>query len=255
MEILVIGALIFFSILGFAIFYFIVELTIEVAAIYYILKAIPIILGTVAVVFIINAIIKAVKNSKIKKSNLYWENKKEQINNCSIDEFLQLNAEILKKQDYELLEIKQHLWFVLMVMAKGNNKYLFFAPNIDSEMDFERFAEGMDYIKQEKRGYARTYMIYQDCNSSVYEKLLQKCCIPLNIVIRNEQSLIKTINSNLITKLQVNNSIHQNRKIPSKETGYKKIFPNVMIDDNDENVDDFDKALDDMMFMDLMDED
>lgn len=36
---------------------------------------------------------------------------------------------------------------------------------------------------------------------------------------------------------------------------YKKLFPNVMIDDDDENVDDFDKAIDDMMFMDLMDED
>ena len=33
--------------------------------------------------------------SKIK------DNKKEQINNCSIDEFLQLNAEILKKQEYK----------------------------------------------------------------------------------------------------------------------------------------------------------
>ena len=36
---------------------------------------------------------------------------------------------------------------------------------------------------------------------------------------------------------------------------YEKLFPNVMIDDDDENVDDFDKAIDDMMFMDLMDED
>ena len=47
-------------------------------------------------------------------------------------------------------------------------------------------------------------------------------------------------------------SSHKKKK---QNDGYKKLFPNVMIDDDDENVDDFDKAVDDMMFMDLMDED
>lgn len=47
-------------------------------------------------------------------------------------------------------------------------------------------------------------------------------------------------------------SSHKKKK---QNDGYKKLFPNVMIDDDDENVDDFDKAIDDMMFMDLMDED
>ena len=47
--------------------------------------------------------------------------------------------------------------------------------------------------------------------------------------------------------LKVNNKKH--------EGSYEKLFPNVMIDDDDENINDFDKAIDDMMFMDLMDED
>ena len=47
-------------------------------------------------------------------------------------------------------------------------------------------------------------------------------------------------------------NFNQNHK---QKGGYKKLFPNVMIDENDENVDDLDKAIDDMMFMDLMDED
>ena len=36
---------------------------------------------------------------------------------------------------------------------------------------------------------------------------------------------------------------------------YEMLFPNVMIDEDDENMEDADKALDEMMFMDLMDED
>ena len=40
-----------------------------------------------------------------------------------------------------------------------------------------------------------------------------------------------------------------------KEDKYKKCFTNVMIDENDVSVDDSDEFIDDMMFMDLMDED
>ena len=36
---------------------------------------------------------------------------------------------------------------------------------------------------------------------------------------------------------------------------YEKVFPCVMIDENDETVDDNDKFLDDLIFMDLIDED
>ena len=44
--------------------------------------------------------------------------------------------------------------------------------------------------------------------------------------------------------------------VHKKQSGsYKKLFQNVVIDDDDENIDDIYKLIDDMMFMDLMDED
>ena len=55
---------------------------------------------------------------------------------------------------------------------------------------------------------------------------------------------------------QKNNKLKETTpKTVYKEDKYEKLFPNVMIDENDENVDDFDKFIDDMIFMDLMDED
>ena len=66
---------------------------------------------------------------------------------------------------------------------------------------------------------------------------------------RNKKDVnAKSLQTNKTTKI----SSHKKKK---QNDGYKKLFPNVMIDDDDENIDDFDKAIDDMMFMDLMDED
>ena len=59
-------------------------------------------------------------------------------------------------------------------------------------------------------------------------------------------------------KKKIKQKVKKNKKFDNEKEQdgkYEMLFPNVMIDEDDENMEDADKALDEMMFMDLMDED
>lgn len=252
MELLALGIVLFFLIIGFVVLYFFIQLFVELTFIWYLIRALPIILGIIVIYLIVAGIMNVRKQKKTK----YWEDKKARINNLTLEEFLQLNAEILKEQGYKLIEIKQHLWWVLMSVYKNNSNYLYVTPNISNDMDFDTFAEGLNHLRQEiKKNYTRCYLISQDKQNTVYNKLLRKCCKALYMPIHNEAWILKQIDTKILSKQKNNKLKETTPKTVYKEDKYEKLFPNVMIDENDENVDDFDKFIDDMIFMDLMDED
>ena len=59
-------------------------------------------------------------------------------------------------------------------------------------------------------------------------------------------------------KKKIKQKVKKNKKFDNEKEQdgkYEMLFPNVMIDEDDENMEDADKVLDEMMFMDLMDED
>ena len=252
MELLTLGIILFFLIIGCGVIYFFIQLFVKLTFIVYLIRVLPIILGVVVIYLIVVGIMNVRKQKKTK----YWEDKKSKINNLTLEEFLQLTAEILKEQEYKLIEIKQHLWWVLMSVTKDNKNYLCVAPNISDDMDFDRFAEGLNHLKQKiNNNYTRCYLISQDKQNTVYNKLLIKCCKALHMPIHNETWILKQIDTKILSKQKNKKPKETTPKTVYKKDKYEKCFPNVMIDENDVSVDDSDEFIDDMMFMDLMDED
>ena len=197
------------------------------------------------------------KMEKLKPQIQYWEDKKALIDSLPYAELLKLNTEIKNALDYKVVEEKEHLWFHMSTAEMEGNKYLFIAKKQSQELDFDSFADGIAYIKEIRNTYKKIYCFVPEKDTDLYTQLMIKCLMVLNIAFQNEKNLkneidiiIKRINPPI--KKERVNTYKKTYKNNHKQSGYEKLFPHVMTDDDDS---DFDKAIDDMIFMDLMDDD
>lgn len=197
------------------------------------------------------------KMEKLKPQIQYWEDKKSLIDGLSYTELLKVNTEIKNALDYKILEEKEHLWFHMAIAQVEETKYLFIAKKQNQELDFDSFADGIAYIKEIKNTYKKIYCFVPEKDTDLYTQLMIKCLMVLDVAFQNEKNLKNEIDM-IITRInppakqEKVNTYKKTYKKNHKQSGYEKLFPHVMTDDDDS---DFDKAIDDMIFMDLMDDD
>ena len=146
---------------------------------------------------------------------------------------------------------KEHLWLKLTTVTANNKKYLFVTKKDCKDLDFEKLADGMQYLEKIKNDFDNVYCCITESDKSPYNKLFARCCEAQNMVVRYTNSLQTEIDKVINYKKEQQKERKQSKQT-KENAGYKKIFPHVTTDDNDS---DFDKAIDDMIFMDLMDDD
>ena len=190
-------------------------------------------------------IFRKIKNIN-KDKYAYWKDKKARIKSLSFEEYIKLNYEIIKEFGYNIIETKEYLWLILVVASCNNKKCLFISKNNYSNIELEKFADGMAFIEEQKKLYNKIYCVMQSNPDDMYGKLFIKCCSAQGIPIRTEDVLMAEIDE--ITG-EEKPKVAEKRAYEKNKSGYKKIFPHVMTDDEDS---DFEKAIDDMIFMDIM---
>ena len=163
---------------------------------------------------------------------------------------IKLIGDAFRRKGHKIVKEKEHLWVKTTTATANNKKFLFIAKNENIEPDFNSFADGMQYTNEIIHNYSDIYCCVIESDKSVYNKLLAKCCEAQGITVRKTKSLQSEIDT-IVRGCQRQKQVRQTN-YKKGTSGYKKIFPHITTDDDDS---DSEKAIDDMIFMDLMDDD
>lgn len=191
-----------------------------------------------------------------------WKANLIQITKKSLNENLRFHFATSILRDLEFRSVKEEVkdGFKFIFGVNENDKqYVLFMLEKKS-LDFNKLADITNHIQELKNNNYEIYYIVQNVSPKVYNNLMQKCFISLGIAFyTNEQMIndIKSIIKNTESKIRCieekyNPTPQIKTKAKTKKHKYRKLFPHLLSSDSDP---DYLQEIDDIMFMDMMDDD